>query len=199
MTAIGGPTGAFVVVVAGIINQYGVNGLFLCTIMAGIMLVALGATGVGSAVKYIPRPVVVGFTNGIAVLIASTQLRDFFGLQIADMPDEFVGRMRAVIANLHTISMPATIVGSVTLGIVVLAPRVLRRVPGTILAMFAVTMAAVALGLPVETIGTRFGGVPSGLPRLQFPSIQFGLVPDLLGDDSRHARRDRIAALSDSG
>src|SRR5687767_11058490 len=81
-TAIGGPTGAFVVVVAGIIAQYGINGLFLCTMMAGIILIALGASGVGSAVKYIPRPVVVGFTNGIAVLIASTQLRDFFGLQI---------------------------------------------------------------------------------------------------------------------
>ena len=94
MTAIGGPTGAFVVVVAGIIGQYGVNGLFLCTMMAGIILIALGASGVGSAVKYIPRPVVVGFTNGIAVLIASTQLRDFFGLRIAEMPDDFIERMR---------------------------------------------------------------------------------------------------------
>ena len=96
MTAIGGPTGAFVVVVAGIISQYGVNGLFLCTMMAGIMLVALGASGVGSAVKYIPRPVVVGFTNGIAVLIASTQIKDFLGLKLTEgNPGDFIGRMQA--------------------------------------------------------------------------------------------------------
>ena len=100
MTAIGGPTGAFVVVVAGIIGQYGINGLFLCTMMAGVMLIALGASGVGSAIKYIPRPVVVGFTNGIAVLIASTQLRDFFGLRIAEMPDDFIERMRVVVVAL---------------------------------------------------------------------------------------------------
>ena len=114
MTAIGGPTGAFVVVVAGIIGQYGVNGLFLCTMMAGIMLIALGASGVGSAVKYIPRPVVVGFTNGIAVLIASTQLRDFFGLRIAEMPDDFIERMRVVASHVGTISWPATALGIAT-------------------------------------------------------------------------------------
>ena len=114
MTAIGGPTGAFVVVVAGIIGQFGVNGLFLCTMMAGIILIALGASGVGSAVKYIPRPVVVGFTNGIAVLIASTQLRDFFGLRIAAMPDDFIERMRVVAAHFSTISWPATALGIAT-------------------------------------------------------------------------------------
>ena len=179
-TAIGGPTGAFVVVVAGIINQYGVNGLFLCTMMAGIMLVALGATGVGSAVKYIPRPVIVGFTNGIAVLIASTQLRDFFGLQIAEMPDDFINRMRVVLSSVHTVSWPATGIGISTLLIAVLTPRVVQRMPGTILAMFGLTIAATVMGLPVETIGTRFGVLPSGLPRLQFPSIQLGLVPNLL-------------------
>ncbi len=180
LTAIGGPTGAFVVVVAGIIGQHGVSGLFLCTLMAGIILVALGATGVGSAVKYIPRPVVVGFTNGIAVLIASTQLRDFFGLRIAEMPDEFLERMRAVATHVDTISWPATALGIATVAIVVLTPRVFRRVPGTIAAMMAVTIAAVVTGLPVETIGTRFGGVPSGLPALQIPAIQWAVLPDLL-------------------
>ena len=138
MTAIGGPTGAFVVVVAGIIGQYGVNGLFLCTMMAGIILIALGATGVGSAIKYIPRPVVVGFTNGIAVLIASTQLRDFFGLRIAEMPDDFIERMRVVASHFSTISWPATALGIATVVIVVLTPRVFRRVPGTIVAMIGV-------------------------------------------------------------
>ena len=180
MTAIGGPTGAFVVVVAGIIGQYGVNGLFLCTMMAGIILVALGASGVGSAVKYIPRPVVVGFTNGIAVLIASTQLRDFFGLRVPRMPDHFIERMRVIASHVSTISWPATALGLATVATVVMTPRVFRRVPGTIVAMFAMTIVAVAMALPVETIGTRFGGVPSGLPQLQFPAIRWGVLPDLL-------------------
>src|SRR6185295_9724673 len=90
---IGGPTGAFVVIVAGIVSKHGTEGLLLCTMMAGAMLVVLGATGMGSAVRFIPRPVVVGFTNGIAVLIASMQLRDFFGLRLADVPGEFIPRL----------------------------------------------------------------------------------------------------------
>ena len=180
MTAIGGPTGAFVVVVAGIIGQYGINGLFLCTMMAGVILIALGASGVGSAVKYIPRPVVVGFTNGIAVLIASTQLRDFFGLRIADMPDDFIERMRVVASHFNTISWPATALGIATVATVLVTPRVFRRVPGTIVAMLGVSIAAVVMALPVETIGTRFGGVPSGLPGIQFPAMQWTMLPDLL-------------------
>jgi SulP family sulfate permease len=180
MTAIGGPTGAFVVVVAGIVGQYGVNGLFLCTLMAGVILVALGASGVGSAVTYIPRPVVIGFTNGIAVLIVGTQLRDFFGLQIAEMPDEFVDRMRVVLSHMRTLSPPATALAVATVLTVVFAPRVVRRVPGTIIAMLGVTIAAVMLELPVETIGSRFGSVPSGFPRLVVPSVPWGVLPDLL-------------------
>ena len=180
MTAIGGPTGAFVVVVAGIIGQYGISGLFVCTMMAGIILVALGATGVGSAVKYIPRPVVVGFTNGIAVLIASTQLRDFFGLRIAEMPDDFIERMRVIASHFSTISWPATVLGIATVMTVVLTPRLLRRVPGTVVAMLGMTIVAVFMALPVETVGTRFGGVPSGLPKLQFPAIPWGALPNLI-------------------
>jgi SulP family sulfate permease len=180
MTAIGGPTGAFVVVVAGIIGQYGINGLFLCTMMAGIILIALGASGVGSAIKYIPRPVVVGFTNGIAVLIASTQLRDFFGLQIAEVPDDFIERMRVVASHFSTISWPATALGIATVATVIVTPRLFRRVPGTIVAMLGVSIAAVLVALPVETIGTRFGGVPSGLPRVDFPNIRWTMLPDLL-------------------
>ena len=98
---IGGPTGAFVVVIAGIVAKHGVDGLFMCTMMAGVLLVVLGATGLGSAVKFIPRPVVVGFTNGIAVLIASTQIKDFLGLSVDTLPGDFVGRMRALVAQLE--------------------------------------------------------------------------------------------------
>src|SRR6187399_1395383 len=100
---IGGPTGAFVVVISGIIARYGVDGLFMCTLMAGVILVIMGLTGTGSAVKYIPRPVIIGFTNGIAIVIASTQLRDFLGLTI-DVPGEFIGRMQAVLSNIPATS-----------------------------------------------------------------------------------------------
>ena len=99
---IGGPTGAFVVVIAGIVAEHGVSGLFMCTMMAGVMLVILGATGMGTAVKYLPRPVVIGFTNGIAVLIASTQIKDFLGLRIDEVPAAFVPRLQVLARNLHT-------------------------------------------------------------------------------------------------
>jgi SulP family sulfate permease len=180
LTAIGGPTGAFVVVVAGIVSQYGVDGLFMCTMMAGVILVALGVTQVGSAVSYIPRPVIVGFTNGIAVLIASTQIRDFFGLQVAGTPDDFIGRVRVLSSAFPTFSWLATSVGTATIAVVVLTPRVFRRVPGTIVAMIGMTIAAALLAWPLETIGTRFGGVPSGLPSLAIPQFHFALVPKLI-------------------
>jgi SulP family sulfate permease len=179
-TAIGGPTGAFVVVVAGIITKYGVDGLYMCTVMAGCMLLAMGISGIGSAVKFIPRPVVIGFTNGIAILIASTQIRDFFGLRVDHVPDDFVGRVRVLAEHFNTISAPAALLGVTTLAIVVITPRVLKHVPGTIVAMFGLTVAAVTMRLPVETIGTRFGGVPSGLPHLRLPAFHPSLILQLL-------------------
>ena len=107
-TQIGGPTGAFVVVISGIIAKHGIDGLFACTMMAGVLLVLLGVTGMGTAVKYFPRPVIIGFTNGIAILIASTQIRDFFGLRMDHVPGDFFHRMEAFGAAWNTISMPAT-------------------------------------------------------------------------------------------
>src|SRR5271168_305055 len=107
-TQIGGPTGAFVVVVYGIIARYGLDGLFMCTMMAGVLLVILGITGLGTAVKFIPRPVVVGFTNGIAILIASTQIKDFFGLKIEKVPGDFLSRMEVIIHNFGSLSFTDT-------------------------------------------------------------------------------------------
>src|SRR5216110_1338143 len=118
-TQIGGPTGAFVVVVAGIIGKYGIDGLFACTMMAGVMLVLLGITGMGTAVKYFPRPVIVGFTNGIAILIASTQIRDLLGLRMDHVPGDFFHRMTAFAAARHTISWPATILSLLSLAIMI--------------------------------------------------------------------------------
>ena len=132
---IGGPTGAFVVIVAGIVATHGVEGLFLCTLMAGGMLVVLGVTGMGSAVRFIPRPVVVGFTNGIAVLIASTQIRDFFGLRLETLPGEFLPRLRQLAAAWNTWSAEATALAVAALAIILITNRLSKRVPGSIVAL----------------------------------------------------------------
>src|SRR5689334_14122048 len=177
---IGGPTGAFVVVVAGIVATYGIDGLFMCTMMAGVLLVILGATGLGTAVKFIPRPVVIGFTNGIGVLIASTQIRDFFGLSVASVPGDFLGRANVLVTHAGTASATATAL-AVTTVVVILALRTLsRRIPGSILVLLVGSAVALAAGLPVETIGTRFGGVPSGLPAFQVPQFRADLILTLL-------------------
>src|SRR5213080_5364194 len=165
-TQIGGPTGAFVVVVAGIVAVHGVDGLFMCTVMAGVLLTIMGAAGMGTAVKFIPRPVVIGFTNGIAVLIASTQVKDFFGLHLEKVPSVFWLRMKALAASSPTWSPTATILAAATVGTMLLCRVLSKRIPGPIVAMLGATATAFVLKLPVETIGTRFGGIPSGLPHL---------------------------------
>ena len=164
-----GPTGAFVVVVAGIVTRYGVDGLFVCTMMAGVMLVVMGLTGMGAAVRFIPRPVVVGFTNGIAVLIASTQLRDLFGIDLKSVPGDFWPRMVELWRHAGTFSPQATGVALVTLAIIVAVMRCAPRVPGSILALAVVTLATRIAGFHVETIGTRFGGLARRNHRRQRP------------------------------
>jgi SulP family sulfate permease len=179
-TQIGGPTGAFVVVVYGIVARYGLDGLFMCTLMAGVMLVILGVTGLGTAVKYIPRPVVVGFTNGIAVIIASTQIKDFFGLKIDKVPGEFLARLETLARNFHTLSPLETGLGVFALIVILIFMRFVKRVPGYIVALFAGTALVVLLKLPVETIGTRFGGIPSGFPGIRIPQFHFDLLRPLI-------------------
>src|ERR1700675_1592987 len=138
-TQIGGPTGAFVVVVFGIVARYGVDGLFMCTLMAGVLLLILGATGLGTAVKFIPRPVVVGFTNGIAVIIASTQIKDFFGLKVEKVPGEFLARLETLARNFYTLSPLETGLGVSALIVILIFMRFVKRVPGYIVALFAGT------------------------------------------------------------
>ncbi len=179
-TQIGGPTGAFVVVVFGIVTRYGIDGLYMCTLMAGVGLLVLGLTGLGSAVKFIPRPVVVGFTNGIAVVIASTQIKEFFGMRIENMPGDFVGRIRALAQNWSTISLLETGLACLALLTIYICASYFKRVPGYIVALFAGTAAVWALQLPVETIGTRFGGIPSGLPSLRIPEFRVDLLRPLV-------------------
>jgi SulP family sulfate permease len=176
---IGGPTGAFVVVVSGIVATYGIDGLFMCTLMAGVMLMVMGLTGTGSAVKYIPRPVIIGFTNGIALVIASTQLKDFLGLTV-DVPGEFIGRVEVIAASLGTVSRDSVLLGTATLLLLIVWSRLVKRIPAYIVALFAGTAAAIGLGLDVATIGSRFGGIPSGLPHFQVPTFRPGLILTLI-------------------
>ena len=177
---IGGPTGAFVVIVAGIITAHGVSGLLMVTIMAGVILMLMAVTGLGTAVKYIPRPVTIGFTNGIAILIASTQIKDFLGLETGVVPSEFLLRMRLLANGLGSIQWPALLIGVSSLVIILLLPRLTKRVPGSIVALVLATLAVVVLGLPVETIGSKFGGIPTGLPHVSLPQIRLDLIVPLL-------------------
>src|SRR5712664_1858601 len=179
-TQIGGPTGAFVVVVLGIISKYGLDGLFTCTMMAGVLLVLLGVTGMGTAVKFFPRPVVVGFTNGFAILIASTQIRDLFGLRMDHVPGDFFHRMQAFAQAANTISWQATGVALASLAIMIFCLKYAKRVPGAILVTFGATAAVTLLHLPVETIGSRFGGIPSGLPTFALPNLHYDVFRQLL-------------------
>lgn len=180
MTQIGGPTGAFVVVVADIVQRHGTDGLFMVTLMAGVLLMLLGLTGLGTAVKYIPRPVVIGFTNGIAVLIASTQLKDFFGLQIDKVPGDFLARMRSVFEHWGTLSLDTTLLATAALVLIILMMKFVKRVPGAIVALVLGTVAAWGLHLPVSTIESTYGGIPAGLPTLQVPEFRPELILPLL-------------------
>jgi SulP family sulfate permease len=177
---VSGPTGAFVVIVAGIIAAHGLPGLLMVTMMAGAILVFLALTGLGQAVKFIPRPVVIGFTNGIALLIASTQIKDFLGLAIDEPPSEFFARIAVLAAYMPLWNPQALAVGAGSLALVLLAPRWLRRVPGSIVALVVATAAVALFGLPVETIGSRFGGIPGGLPDVALPPFRADLILPLL-------------------
>jgi SulP family sulfate permease len=173
---IGGPTGAFVVIVAGIVAKFGLAGLALVTMMAGALLILMGLTGLGAAVKFIPRPVTIGFTNGIALLIASTQIKDFLGLKTGEEPAAFLPRMAVLFRSMNTIHWPALAVSAASLAIVILLPRVTKRIPGSILAMLGCTALVALLGLPIETIGSKFGGIPAGFPKLSFPAFRLDQV-----------------------
>lgn len=177
---IGGPTGAFVVIVAGIVARFGLEGLSLVTLMAGGLLVIMGVSGLGSAVKFIPRPVIIGFTNGIALLIASTQIKDFLGLRTGTVPSSFLPRMKLLAVNIRTLQWQTVAVGIAALAIILLWPRVNKRVPGSILAVLSCTFAVTVLHFHIETIGTKFGGIPQGLPPFTLPHLHAEHIEPLL-------------------
>ena len=178
---IGGPTGAFVVIVYGIVQQYGVDGLLAATLMAGVILVAMGLTGLGGAIKFIPFPVVTGFTAAIGLIIAVQQLRDALGLRMDHAPAEFLERIAAYAEHIGTLDPSALGVTVATLAVLLFWPRVSHRVPSPFVALIATTAGAHLLGLPVETIGSRFGEISAALPRPTLPSLTLGELRDLVG------------------
>src|SRR6201987_261007 len=179
-TQIGGPTGAFVVVVAGIIAKHGLDGLFVCTMMAGVLLVLLGVTGMGTAGKYFPRPVIVRFPTGISILISSTQIKDFFGLRLDQVPGDFFHRIKALAGAFGTLNWEATLLALISLAVMIVCQKYARRVPGAILVCFGATAAVALIHLAVETIGTRFGGIPKGLPHFAIPQFSYDAAGQLL-------------------
>jgi SulP family sulfate permease len=196
LVQIGGPTGAFVVVVSGIIAQYGVDGLFMCTLMAGVLLVIMGLTGTGTAVRYIPRPVVIGFTNGIALVIASTQLKDFFGIALSEpVPGEFLERLRVLAENAGAASPVTAAVAVGVLVLIVVWNKLMPRIPGYIVALVTGTAIAAALQLPLETIGTRFGGISAELPAIRVPAFRADLILTLLSPTLTIAMLGAIESL----
>jgi SulP family sulfate permease len=179
--SIGGPTGAFVVILYGIQAKYGAENLALCTLMAGVILLIMGFARLGTMIKFIPYPVTMGFTSGIAALIFSTQIKDFFGLKVDKVPSEFVEKMQVLGENFGTFQ-PATLALAVgSLLIILLWPKEWqRRIPGSIVSLLVGTLAVAIFGLQVETIGSKFGGIPQGLPSVHVPSFSFENIRNLI-------------------
>lgn len=178
---IGGPTGAFIIIVYGIVQQYGTTGLAVATIMAGIILVIMGLVRFGSLIKFIPYPVVVGFTSGIALLIFSTQIKDFLGLQIKQVPSDFHEKWIIYFENFSTINLNVLGIAILALVIMIFWPRVTHRIPGSLIAIIVTTLLVIIFKLPVDTIGSRFGEISSELPSPGFYDINLNVIRNLIG------------------
>jgi len=177
---IGGPTGAFIVIVYGIVQQYGINGLIIATFIAGLMLVIMGLTRMGSAIKFIPYPLIVGFTSGIALIIFSSQIKDFLGLQMGTVPADFIEKWQIYFRSFDSINLYSLLIATVTVVIIIFWPRVTHKIPGSLIAILITTSTVQILGLPVETIGSRFGQINSDLPSPVFPEIDFTTLRNLI-------------------
>ncbi|HBU29938.1 MAG TPA: sodium-independent anion transporter, partial [Thiobacillus sp.] len=180
--SISGPTGAFIVILAGITAQYGIEGLQIASLMAGLILLAMGLVKLGGIIRFIPTPVITGFTAGIAVIIFVGQWKDFFGLTPAASGQHFHEKLMALIEAMPGLDLPTTLLALGALAIVVIAPRLTRRIPSPLIAMLAVTLAHAYWQFDgVATIGSAFGGIPAGLPELHLPQVTFARVLELLG------------------
>jgi SulP family sulfate permease len=173
---VSGPTGAFIVIIYGIVHQYGYGGLAIATMLAGIMLVVMGFARMGVLLKFIPYPVTVGFTGGIALIIFSSQMKDFFGLQLSDVPAEFIEKWTAYIGSFSSLHLTSFLVGLGSLLVIILWPRVTKRIPGSLIALVLATAVVSVFQLPVETIGSQFGAVPNHFPEPHIPVLSWKLV-----------------------
>jgi len=193
---IGGPTGAFIVILYGIVREYGPAELAICTLMAGVILFLMGLVRLGTIIKFIPYPVTMGFTSGIAVLIFTTQIRDFLGLETGPLPTEFFGKLRALVDAVPTVNWTALALASASLAIILLWPRNWqRRLPGSIVVLVGGTALVGLLGLPVATIGTQFGGIPRALPHPAWPALSWDTLKTLLSPATTIALLAAIESL----
>lgn len=210
---IGGPAGAFIIVIYGIIEAYGLGGLLVSTVLAGILLFAMGVFRLGFLIRYIPVPVVIGFTNGIAILIALSQISDFFGLNIERMPSDFFAQIRVLIEHADTVHLPTLVIALLSLLLMVIWPKafrgeasrmqrafprltaLIRPVPGPILVLVLSALTVTLFGLQVDTIGSRFGGIPQGLPDFALPAVSWEAAKHLLAPTLTIAMLGAIESL----
>ena len=177
---IGGPTGAFIVIVYGIVQQYGVNGLVIATFIAGIILIAMGFARFGSVIKYIPHPLIVGFTTGIALLIFSSQMKDFFGLNMGTVPIDFLDKWQVYFHHLSNLNWYAVAIGMGTILIIILSSKIIHVIPGSLIAILFATILVKLFHIPVETIGSRFGNIPTSLPLPVLPHMDWAIIKNLI-------------------
>jgi SulP family sulfate permease len=177
---IGGPTGAFIVIVYGIVQTYGISGLIVATFIAGIMLIFMGLARLGSVIKFIPHPLIVGFTSGIAVVIFSSQVKDFLGLKMNSVPADFLQKWSAYFHNLNSVNWYALAIAVVTIAIILLWPKINQKIPGSLIAILLTTTVVQLFHLPVETIGSRFGNISSSFPKPVIPLIDFATFKHLI-------------------
>lgn len=176
---IGGPAGAFVIIVYGIVQQFGVNGLLLATLMSGLLLIAMGLLRFGNLIKYIPTAITNGFGSGIAIIILSTQIKDFFGLSIQKVPSEFLEKMVVFGEHMKSFRWESLLIGLLSLGIIILWPKATKKIPGTLIAIVVATIVTMAAGLDVPTIGSQFADLSNKLPLPAFPEISLDLIRQL--------------------
>ena len=181
---IGGPTGAFIIIIYGIIQQYGFEGLTIATIMAGIFLILFGCLHLGTIIKYIPYPIVVGFTSGIAVTIFTTQVKDLFGLDIANVPSDFIEKWQCYVANFSSADAWTSLIGILSVAVIVLSPKINKKIPGSLTAIILMTILALMLKqyagvTTIETIGDRFA-ISNSLPEAEVPELTWGTIKSLV-------------------
>jgi SulP family sulfate permease len=178
---IGGPSGTFMVIVYTIGMQYGMEGVMITTVMAGIIMIVMGFAKIGGAIKFIPYPVTTGFTSGIALIIFSSQIKDFFGLKIGQVPAEFIGQWKMYIDAFETIDIQTTLIGVISLMIIILIPKATKKIPGALVAVVFAAMIVKMFGLQVHTIGTKFESLSSSLPVIQNPHFTIEKIRFFLG------------------